>query len=276
MNVAAYVLLIVAGFIYFRAMVTTTRDFTLWRSMVGYGTPVGPADANFYEHLCKIGPLPFWDIRVVVLVALVLCPFVLERTLGNSWAYGPILCVAVGSYLAPLTAPTIVEPEPDDLFGFGKFIGKWLGGKLDIYLKITAAGGAIWLVSKIPAVGKIPEMIGSTIFPVIKKTGIERELFDVAAPILVVLLLTRVSMFAAHAKWYAGFVLLSAGWIWIQFQWLLVAVLDDGHHSALNQFEHWKLLIFASDFLSLLMAIVGLLIQRRRQVRARAERSRYP
>jgi hypothetical protein len=262
MNVIDYILLAVAGLSYFRATVTSARDFGFWRSMVGYGTPIGPADARLYNHVHRLGPLPITDLRVVVLTLLLFIPFVFAPRLASSWVYAPIVCVAVAAYLSPLTAPSLEEPEADDLSDFGKFIAKWMASKFDIYLKMTAAGVALWLIGKIPVIGDFPAKLGEMIFPVIKETHIGHEVLDVAPTILAAMLLMRFLMFAVYGYWYTTLALLSCGWIWFQFQWLFGELLERSH-SALDSFTHWTLLTIACDFLlSLLTAISGRLIRR--------------
>ena len=79
MNYGDIILLAIAGLFYFRAMVTTTRDFRIWKHMVGVGSPVGPADIKYFGYVARIGQVRLLDVRCVVLTALSRTPSISDN-----------------------------------------------------------------------------------------------------------------------------------------------------------------------------------------------------
>jgi hypothetical protein len=250
MNIAGHLFLFCAAVVYFRAAFTTDRDFDLWKEMVGRGRPVGPLDVKFCNYIRRIGPLPLYNIRVLAFALLLCLPPILWRFLSESWSFGFLLCAAFGAFLAPLTTPTVAESDARDLYSPQWFLLKWIVGKIDVYLKLLVAWGALWLFAKIPIVGHLPSSIAGIIFPVIKKNEIATHLFEFLefAPfVLVVMLLLRWSIFVAHGYVYSSLALLCTGWIWIQYQWFFDKVV--GEPQVLLSFSHSVILIWLSEFL---------------------------
>jgi hypothetical protein len=237
--------------------------------IVGYGTPVGRLDVKFCNHIRRIGPLPLYDARVLGFALLLCAPPILWQFLSESWLFGLLLCIALGAFLAPLSAPTLAEPDAADLYSFQRFVLKWLVGKFDIYLKLLVVGVAVWLFSKIPIVRDLTSAIGRNMFPVIKENEIEANLLDIAPKVLVVLvgmLFIRFSMFVAHGYGYAILPLLCTSWIWIEYQWFFGEVAS-GNQTLLS-FSQSTTLIWLSDLLlSFAAAVIGFLgVKRDRRV----------
>jgi hypothetical protein len=57
--------------------------------------------------------------------------------------------LALTTLIAPLTIPT-GDPSPEESKKIGTFLGKWLLGKLDTFIKGIVILGIIWLILKLP------------------------------------------------------------------------------------------------------------------------------
>ena len=259
MNIADHVLLACAGVVYFRATLTSARDYRIWRKLVGR-MPMGPLDGACCDYIRRIGPLRIFDVRILASAGLLSAPPLLYPSLSKSWIFGPLICLAVGAFLSPLLAPTMFEPEANDLRSLPTFILKWLIGKSDIYLKTILVCGALWLSGKIPVVGDLPSQIGLAIFPVIKESRIERHLIDFFPAIIAGMLILRFSLFVAHGYIYAVSAVLSAGWIWFEYQWFFAEQVAVGTPGELLSFSKSVILIQLSDLvLSFASAVIGAL-----------------
>ena len=64
MNLGDKLLLVGSGVVYFRAMLTSNRDFDIWKRIVGYGNPVGQRDVEYCNLNEKVQVLSHYSILV--------------------------------------------------------------------------------------------------------------------------------------------------------------------------------------------------------------------
>ena len=260
MKIVDYLTIGAAGVIYFRAMLTSNRDFDTWKEFVGIELA---AEIEWANSTRARGPIPIFDPRVIALTLLILLPMLLYPSLKQHEIYGFILCIGIGAFISPLLIPTASEPSPNDLSTPGTLMTKWLIGKLDVYVKTSVAGLVVAVMNEVPLIGYWLSKIASTAFPIVRETGIEAAIIDASACVLLGMFVIRVMMFVSHGYAYAMLVGMSTSWIWIEYQFFFDKEIGNGEQSVLPSFSKMLVLIILSDLmLSILNAAINATVPR--------------
>jgi len=161
--------LTIFGAFYFRGAITSDRNIRTFRLDGGHDIQ----DVTI-ANVKKQGPVRIYDARVLLSAILVSLPAWLAPIISPKISE-VLMLIAVGAFIAPLTLPTL-PLSLADLKVPGRFISKWILGKLDVYAKSLVLLCICFVLMKIPGIAFIGHHYSTEAFAVVH--GGESHIFE--------------------------------------------------------------------------------------------------
>jgi hypothetical protein len=200
------VLLYVAAAVYFRATITADRNVRRFQQ----DGPNEVTDRALFQ-LKSMGPVKFFDRRVVLSAIVVCLPLIVAST--ARWNEISML-IALGAFISPLNLPS----GPLDLKSPARFFAQWLLRQADQNVKLAVLLGFCYLVVKIPALAWFARWSAGYVFPVIPGAG--AELFaDCVAVLMVLMYVVRLTQLAVHGPFFLVTFAAAICVVWVTLQY---------------------------------------------------------
>ncbi len=210
------IIFMISAFAYARMIVTHELDL---QHLQRYGYSSGS-----FDQLENSGPASNLDARVLALVLLITLPILSAPWLVGTGLHDFLIWLGIGALMSPLAIPSTLTPNRDDLNDPVVAFGKWIGAKIDVWVKTLLAAAVITAISYISFIGELLSSYSQAAFPVIQNksaSGFFEDMINGSLILMSLMFLWKWLQTYTHGVFFLAMSAFGIVYTWVAYQYFV-------------------------------------------------------